>query len=243
MEIHTNENKELKILVVASTKEKARQVVREFLKIEKEETIYFQKIEDINIKLQIRWPENNSAIQWRVVVDFMIIYLEDNEDWNKISEYVEARAGIVFKIIIYQNKVDCNKLIEDLRNFGADFMTYDMLLKGEIKNKIINSFTIFSKAFKKVFKSIDTYKKGYLDMDTIETFSKEKNIELEELMEIYKLVSKPLKYTNTNPSSLNNSFQTKNRSYNVKLNPNHNKVIYFLDFRNVWMTSRHNFPK
>ena len=243
MDIHLNENKELKILVVASTKEKARQIVREFLKIEREETIYFEKIDDILIKLQIRWPENNSTIQWRVVVDFMIIYIEDDEDWSKIAEYVEARAGILFKTIIYHNSVDYIKLNTEQSKLGCDLINYDQLLKGDLKSKIITSFKIFNKAFRKMFRLIEAVKKGFIDNENLQLFGNQNNIDNEELIEIYKLISKPIKpIINSDSNSLNNSSTGFNKSF-IRTNSYSSNVIYFLDFRNLWMTSRHNFPK
>lgn len=167
--------KEIRCMILASTQEAAEKFGKDLFGSDIKDGFFEKEYQNHDIKSFCRWPNSPKGLPEFPTVDVIFIRVHDETDWINIVEYVNERALVNFKIVVWDKeiptlegecKVKPNICCKSTDKTGDQF--FDEIIKSEAE---IESLLM------KVFKNFDKGGDGFIDVSEIEIICKELGVD------------------------------------------------------------------
>ena len=173
---------------------------------------FYQKIyNNHEIKAFYKWPNAPKGLPEFPTVDVLFIRVHSQKDWMNIVEYVNGRALIHFKVVVWDEEIP--SLVSDSKVKPNIFCKSSEKTGEQLFDEIIKSEKEIEDLLMKVFKNFDGSGDGFIDMSEIEILCKELGVD-----------------------TTKTDFQDTLRSLDV----NNDKKISFEEFCDWWKQGRQN---
>ena len=173
---------------------------------------FYQKIyNNHEIKAFYKWPNAPKGLPEFPTVDVLFIRVHSQKDWMNIVEYVNERALIHFKVVVWDEEIP--SLVSDSKVKPNIFCKSSEKTGEQLFDEIIKSEKEIEDLLMKVFKNFDGSGDGFIDMSEIEILCKELGVD-----------------------TTKTDFQDTLRSLDV----NNDKKISFEEFCDWWKQGRQN---
>jgi hypothetical protein len=155
-----------KTVVVAHSQEQAEKLAFWLTGAEMVWRGNFYKARTGNFLAYCRWFNNPANLPSTVYADAMLIYLENEAQFNDLSGYINSHRGIVNKIVISDSQ-DFSELANSVRG--------RWMQKPESSEQLQQEFLNFDNQFmtnaQNIFNELDQNKNGYLELNEVESLS------------------------------------------------------------------------
>ena len=173
---------------------------------------FYQKIyNNHEIKAFYKWPNAPKGLPEFPTVDVLFIRVHSQKDWMNIVEYVNERALIHFKVVVWDEEIP--SLVSESKVKPNIFCKSSEKTGEQLFDEIIKSEKEIEDLLMKVFKNFDKSGDGFIDMSEIEILCKELGVD-----------------------TTKTDFQDTLRSLDV----NNDKKISFEEFCDWWKQGRQN---